>query len=161
MRNLWGGLLALSLCALPARAQVQMRITIGLPVVLPPMVVVQPGVQVVTDVDDEIYFVNGWYWARRGPYWYRTHDHRGHWVWVEPRTVPGALVSIPPGQYRHIRHEEWKRMERERHEREKAERREWKDRERAEHGEWKEREKAEHAAFKEEHEHGRGHHDGD
>ena len=150
MRNLWGGLLALSLCALPARAQVQMRITIGLPVVLPPMVVVQPGVQVVSDVDDEIYFVDGWYWARRGPYWYRTQDHRSHWVWVEPRSVPVALVRIPPGQYRHIRHEEWKRMERERHEREKAERRAW-----------KEREKAEHAAFKEEHEHGRGHHDDD
>src|SRR5919109_317130 len=102
-RILLGSLLALSLLALPARAQVQMQITIGLPVVLPPMVVVQPGY------------------------------------------VPASLVRIPPGQYRHIRHEEWKRMERERREREKAERRAWKERERNERHEWKDREKAEHA----------------
>ena len=159
MRNLLGGLLALSLLASPAHAQVQVRITMGLPVVLPPMVVVQPGVSVVTELDEEVYFVDGWYWVRRGPHWYRTHNHRGQWVWVEPRAVPAALVRIPPGQYRRIDHEEWKRMQRERREREKAEHRAWKERERDERREWKEREKAEHAAFKGEH--GRGHHDDD
>jgi hypothetical protein len=80
-------------------------------------------------------------------------------VWVEPRAVPVALVQIPPGQYRRIHHEEWKRVEREHREQEKADRRAWKEREKAEHREWKEREKAEHAAFKGEH--GRGHHDDD
>jgi hypothetical protein len=150
MRTLFGSLLALSLLALPARAQVQVQITMGLPVVLPPMVVVQPGVRVVTDLDDEIYFVNGWYWVRRGPHWYRTHDHRGRWVWVEPRRVPVALVRIPEGRYRHIRHEEWKRMEHERKEREKADRRAWKEQQKAERNGWKARQKAEHAAFKEE-----------
>ncbi|HWE24620.1 MAG TPA: hypothetical protein VG496_11850 [Myxococcales bacterium] len=150
-RALFGSLLALSLLALPARAQVQMQITVGLPVVLPPMVVVQPGVQVVSELDEEVYFVGGWYWVRRGPHWYRTHDHHGRWMWVEPRAVPAALVGIPPGRYRHIRHEEWKRMERERRERDKAERRGWKEREKERHREWKERENAEHAAFERDH----------
>jgi hypothetical protein len=146
---LFGSLLALSLLASPARAQVQVQITMGLPVVLPPMVVVQPGVQVVTELDEEVYFVNGWYWVRRGPNWYRTHDHRGHWVWVEQGRVPVALVRIPPGQYRHIRHEEWKRMEHERKEREKAERRAWKERDKQERKAWKEQEKDERKAWKE------------
>src|SRR5205823_5171874 len=120
MRTLFGGVLALLLLASPAHAQVQVQITLGLPVVLPSMVVVQPGVQVVSELDDEIYFVGGWYWVRRGPHWYRTHDHRGRWLWVEPRYVPAALVRIPSGQYRHIRHDEWRRMEHDRKEREKA-----------------------------------------
>jgi hypothetical protein len=158
MRTLFGGVLALLLLASPGHAQVQVQITLGLPVVLPPMVVVQPGVQVVSELDDEIYFVGGWYWVRRGPHWYRTHDHRGRWLWVEPRYVPAALVRIPSGQYRHIRHDEWRRMEHDRKEREKAERRAWKEREKSERREWKDREKAEHAAFKEEHER-HAHHD--
>ena len=123
MRTLFGGVLALLLLASPAHAQVQVQITLGLPVVLPSMVVVQPGVQVVSELDDEIYFVGGWYWVRRGPHWYRTHDHRGRWLWVEPRYVPAALVRIPSGQYRHIRHDEWRRMEHDRKERESHERR--------------------------------------
>jgi hypothetical protein len=147
-RALFGGLLALSLLALPVRAQVQVQITMGLPVVLPPMVVVQPGVSVVTELDEEVYFVNGWYWVRRGPHWYRTHDHRGRWAWIEPRYVPASLVRIPPGQYRHIRHEEWKRMEKERKEREKAERRAWKEQEKEEHRARKEREKVEKEALR-------------
>src|SRR6476469_1650203 len=46
----------------------------------PPMVVVQPGVQVVRDCDDEIFFSAGWYW-HPGPngVWYRTRSYRGGW----------------------------------------------------------------------------------
>jgi hypothetical protein len=144
MRILSGSLLALCLLSAPAGAQVQVQITMGLPVVLPPMVVVQPGVQVVTELDEEVYFVNGWYWVRRGPHWYRTHDHRGQWVWVAPARVPVALVRIPPGQYRRIHREEWMRARHERRERQKAERREWKEREKAERDDWKERKREGH-----------------
>ena len=135
---LLGTLLASLLLALPVRAQVQLQITMGLPVVLPPMVVVQPGVRVVSELDEEVYFVDGWYWVRRGPHWYRTHDHRGQWVWVAPARVPVALVRMPPGQYRRLHREEWERSRRERKEREKAERRAWKEREKAERAAWKE-----------------------
>ncbi|HKC61568.1 MAG TPA: hypothetical protein VKB92_15890 [Myxococcales bacterium] len=138
MRIVSGSLLALWLLATPARAQFQMQITMGLPAVLPPMVVVQPGVRVVSELDEEVYFVDGWYWVRRGPHWYRTHDHRGQWVWVAPARVPVALVRMPPGQYRRLHREEWQRARRERKEREKAERRAWKEREKAERAAWKE-----------------------
>src|SRR5262245_2997102 len=138
MRILSGTMLALWLLAAPAGAEVQVVITMGLPVVLPPMVVVQPGVQVVSELDEEVYFVDGWYWVRRGPHWYRTHDHRGRWVWVAPARVPVALVRIPPGRYRRLHRAQWQRERHERREREKAERREWKEREKAEREAWKE-----------------------
>jgi len=145
MRILSGSLLALWLLAAPAGAQVQVIITMGgLPVVLPPMVAVRPGVQVVSELDEEVYYVNGWYWVRRGPHWYRTHDHRGQWVWVAPARVPVALVRMPPGQYRRLHRGEWERARRERKEREKAERRAGKEREKAERAAWKEGKHARH-----------------
>jgi hypothetical protein len=96
----------------------------------PPLVTVEPGVQVVRDADEEVFYVRGWYW-HPGPdgWWYRTHDCHGGWVAVPPQAVPGRLVEMPRGRYRHWRGEE---RAREREER-SAER----DRERQEH--WAER----------------------
>jgi hypothetical protein len=98
-------LLAL-LVASPALAQIE--ISVQLPTITfnapPPLVVVQPGVQVVEDHDDEIFFVDSFYWVRRGPRWYRTRDYRGGWVVVEGARVPPTLVRLPPGQYRHFKH---------------------------------------------------------
>lgn len=96
--------LALALTSSVSLAQVQVvvdvpTITFGAP---PPLVVVQPGVQVVEDYDDEVYFVDNVYWVRRGPRWYRSRDYRGGWVVVE-RGVPTTLVKLPPGQYRHYK----------------------------------------------------------
>jgi hypothetical protein len=72
----------------------------------PPLVVVQPGVQVVEDADEEIFFVGGWYW-HPGPegVWYRTRSYRGGWEAAPPRVVPAAIVRMPRGQYRHFRGE--------------------------------------------------------
>jgi hypothetical protein len=65
----------------------------------PPLVVVQPGVQVVPDQSEEIFYVDGWYWVRRGPHWYRTQHHGGGWVAVA--APPPVLVKIKPGKYKH------------------------------------------------------------
>jgi hypothetical protein len=138
-------LVALSVPA-AARAQVAVQIQVGLPVA-PPLVVVQPGIQVVEDYHEEVFFTGGWYWVRRDGGWYRARTPRAAFVFVEPRRVPVALVRIPPGQYRHWRredHHEWK-------EHQKAERRAWKAHEKAERREWKEAKK--HGG------HGHGHHD--
>jgi hypothetical protein len=113
-------------------AQVEVRIQVGLPAVLPPLVVVQPGIQVVQGLDEEVFYVNGYYWVRRGGYWYRTRDHRGTWVYVEPRRVPPGLVRIPPGQYRRWWKEERREEKRAGKERERGERREWKEEKRRE-----------------------------
>jgi hypothetical protein len=87
-------------------------IKIGQPAVLPPLVVVQPGVQVVQDLDEEVFFVGDYYWARRAGAWYRTRDHRAYWAPVEPRWVPVALGRIPAGYYRYWHagypHHDWR-----------------------------------------------------
>lgn len=92
----------------PAAAQVDIRINVPLPTIVfeapPPLVVVQPGVQVVEDSDDEVFFVDGYYWCRRDGRWFRTRTHTGGWVVVEDRVVPRTIVVFPPGQYR-----KWKR----------------------------------------------------
>lgn len=100
-------LLVLASCvALPAFAQVQ--INVQLPTITftapPPLVVVEPGVQVVEDNDEEVFFVDSYYWVRRGPTWYRTRDHHGGWVVVDGPRVPPTLVRLPPGQYRRYKH---------------------------------------------------------
>ena len=109
--------LALSLSPLAARAQA-VRIQVALPVA-PPLVVVEPGVQVVENYDEEVFYSNGWYWVQRDDHWYRARNPRSGFVFVELRRVPVAIVRLPPGHYRHWRREEAR-----------AERREWKERER-------------------------------
>ena len=82
--------------------------------VAPPLVVVRPGVQVVEDWDDEVFFTRGFYWVRRGPRWYRSRRADVPFVLVERRHVPVVIDREPPGRYRH-----WKRehARAERHER--------------------------------------------
>jgi hypothetical protein len=147
-------LFALVLSSVPAfaRAQVGVQIHVGLPAA-PPLVVVRPGIQVVENYDEEVFFTNGWYWTRRDNGWYRARAPRAAFVYVEPRRVPGGLVRIPPGQYRH-----WHRAEA------RAERHDRKDFQRAERHERKEERKQEkherkHAREEDHHDdgHGRGH----
>lgn len=66
----------------------------------PPLVVVQPGIQVVEDHDEEVFFVDNHYWVRRDGHWFRTRDHRGGWAVVDGPHVPPALVKVPPGHYK-------------------------------------------------------------
>lgn len=77
--------------------------SLRLPEVMPPLVVVQPGISVVRDWDHEVFYADGYYWARQDRTWYRTRDHRGGWGRVEGRYVPGAIAQSPPGRYRHYR----------------------------------------------------------
>lgn len=98
-------------------AEVQLRL--GLPVVLPQLVVVAPGVQVVPEVEHEVFFADGWYWVRQDNGWYRSRSHRGGWVLVGPRAVPARLSGLPPGKYRH-----WKAAKEEHKERRKERREE-------------------------------------
>jgi hypothetical protein len=86
-----------------ASAQVSVAVHLDLPAVLPALVVVQPGVQVVPQVHEEVFFVDGWYWARRDARWYRARDHRGGWVVVEDRAVPATIAKVPPGKYKNYK----------------------------------------------------------
>jgi hypothetical protein len=101
-------LLLAALLGLPgiAAAQASVYIHFDIPAVLPRLVVVSPGVQVVPECREEVFFHDGWYWVRRDNYWYRSRNHRGGWVVVPGRQVPPRLVGLPPpGHYRNWRAE--------------------------------------------------------
>jgi len=102
------------LSPLGSLAQVGVKVEVVLPTITfqapPALVVVEPGVQVVEDVDDEVFFVDGFYWCRRDGRWFHTRTHRGAWVVVEDRGVPVTLVRLPPGKYK-----KWKKVKVEAH----------------------------------------------
>lgn len=91
-----------------ASVQAQVRVDVSLPlpsirfVAPPPVIVVEPGIQVVEDYDDEVFVMNGSYWLLRDGTWYRSPDYRGGWIISPP---PPRLVTFVPGRYRHFRRE--------------------------------------------------------
>src|SRR5438309_1576642 len=101
----------MTLLAMMVLSQVSVQVNVPVPTLrfeaAPALVEVEPGVQVVPEHEEEVFFHDGWYWHRREGHWWRSHDHQGHWEHVEMRVVPPALVRIPVGRYRH-----WKREER-------------------------------------------------
>lgn len=86
-----------------ARAQVSVRFSIPLPAT-PPLVYVQPDVQVVEDYDEEVFFHDDFYWVRRDGRWFRSHRPRSEFVFVEPRYIPAPLGGLEVGRYRRYRH---------------------------------------------------------
>jgi len=94
---------ALAMAPMAAQAQVSLHLDIGLPVA-PPLVQVQPGIQVVEGFHDEVFFSAGWYWCRRPDGWYRARGPRASFDWVDRRSVPPGLVRMPAGRYR-----DWRR----------------------------------------------------
>jgi len=128
-----------------ASAQASVEFRVELPVVLPRLVVISPGVQVVPEVDEEVFFSDGYYWVRRDNGWYRSRSHRSGWVLVGPRYVPARLVQLPPGKYRRWRpgppapaayredrkerHERWREDRKERREEMREDRKEEHERE--------------------------------
>ena len=137
--------LALSLLPAAARPQFEASIHIGLPVA-PPLVLVQPGLQVVENHDEEIFFVGGWYWCRRGDYWYRARRPHASFVYVVPERVPHRLAYLPPpGHYKHWRREQLG-----------AERRWWKEHDGDRRRAWKEHETTRRHAWRAEGGPGRG-----
>ena len=86
-----------ALLSVPAFAQVEVKISFPW-LAPPPLVVVEPGIQVVPDYPEEVFFVDSWYWVRRDGRWYRARDYRAGWSYVT--APPATLVRIPPGRYR-------------------------------------------------------------
>src|SRR5919201_579299 len=97
------------LVASPVLAQVRVGVDVQIPLptirfeVPPPLVVVSPGVRVVEDYDDEVFFVDGWYWCRRDEHWFRTRDYHGGWVVPAggPVFVPAPGPGPVKGKYKH------------------------------------------------------------
>jgi hypothetical protein len=77
----------------------------------PELVYVSPGVQVVYDYDEPVFYSEGYYWRYYGGVWYRSGYHNHGWVrW---RNVPYAVVHVDnPHGYVHYRGRAGARRER-------------------------------------------------
>lgn len=107
MLSRWAVAIVLTFAVAKAEEQIRLAgdvaITVNLPDLLPPLIVVEPGVSVVGDLDVEVFFADGYYWTRKDQAWLRTRDHAGTWVRVETVHVPAAITRLPPGHYRHYK----------------------------------------------------------
>ena len=71
----------------------------------PDMVYVSPGVQVIADYHEPIFYSDGYYWRSDGRGWYRSSYYTGGWVYARP---PVAVMRIErPYTYRHYRPQGW------------------------------------------------------
>lgn len=112
-KSFYATLLLLVLFVVPAAtAQVSVRINIPLPPPIvfpaPPHVVIIPetDVYVVPDIDDEIFFVGGWWWRPWQGHWYRSRYYdRG---WVVNSFPPPFYKTVPPGWRNDYRDRRWR-----------------------------------------------------
>jgi hypothetical protein len=74
--------------------------------VAPDLVYVSPGVQVIADYDEPVFYSGGYYWRETGGVWYRSSYHTHGWIYAAP---PSAVVSIGNRHsYRHYRPAGWR-----------------------------------------------------
>ncbi len=68
----------------------------------PDLVYAEPGVQVVADYDEPVFYADNYYWRNDGGRWSRsTYYNRG---FVAVGTAPGVVMRInQPARYRHYR----------------------------------------------------------
>lgn len=64
------------------------------------VVYVSPGVWVVENYDAPVFYSDGFYWERRGGYWYRSSYYNGGFVRVGYNVVPYRIRSVRrPNRY--------------------------------------------------------------
>jgi len=102
-----------------AVAGVSVEVNIGPPVIMmdePSEVVYAPGLGVyfVPDAEFEIFYYSGFWWSRRGNYWYSSRYYRSGWAIARNQSVPRPIFNIPR-DYRtrfsrepRIRYNNWK-----------------------------------------------------
>src|SRR3954467_6949281 len=72
----------------------------------PDLVTVSPGVQVIADYDEPIFYSDGYYWRNYGGGWYRSSYYTGGWVYARP---PAAVMRIDRAYaYAHSRPAGWR-----------------------------------------------------
>ncbi|HEY4238485.1 MAG TPA: hypothetical protein VGM88_01675 [Kofleriaceae bacterium] len=66
------------------------------------LVEVSPGVEVLADYDEPIFYADDYYWVNRGGIWYSSTWYGGGWA--RAGHVPGGVIGIrEPGRYVHYR----------------------------------------------------------
>lgn len=69
----------------------------------PDLVTVSPGVQVIADYDEPIFYSNGYYWWNTDGGWYRSSYYTGGWTVVAQPPAAVIRVGVNSGSYRHYR----------------------------------------------------------
>jgi hypothetical protein len=115
MKKLLFGTILLALVIalpIPTMAGVDVHVSIPLPPPIvfpaPPEVIVIPEtyVYVVPDVQEDIFFYNGWWWRPWGGRWYRSRHYSSGWVYY--RGVPSFHARIPSGWRSDYRNHRWR-----------------------------------------------------
>jgi len=108
----WIAVVWLSLLASPAGAQVNIHVGIQLPPPLvfsaPPQVIVLPEtyVYVVPDIDDDVFFVDGWWWRPWQGHWYRSQYYDRGWGYYS--SVPSFYREVPQEWRHEYRDHQWR-----------------------------------------------------
>jgi hypothetical protein len=68
----------------------------------PDLAYVAPGVHVIADYDEPIFYSNGYYWWSVDGTWYRSSSYTGGWAYVSSPPVAIARIRTPYA-YRHYR----------------------------------------------------------
>ena len=63
--------------------------------------------------DQEVFYSEGYYWARQDAEWYHARDPHGSWYRVERGRISPRLAQLPPGRYRNWRGDDGGRNDRE------------------------------------------------
>jgi hypothetical protein len=64
----------------------------------PGLVEVEPGIGVVPDIAQEVFFVDGWYWCYWHGRWFHSCTWQGAWSAALP---PPRIAAFPHGRYSH------------------------------------------------------------
>jgi len=72
----------------------------------PDLVYAAPGVQVIADYDEPIFYSDSFYWRYDGGMWYRSRSYSNGWIVYA--TPPRAVLRIErPREYVHYRPQGW------------------------------------------------------
>src|SRR4029434_7924239 len=95
----------LSLASLAAGCGVGYRATVSGGLYGPDLVYAAPGVQVIADYNEPIFYADNQYWRFSGGTWYRSSNYTGGWVYA---TAPSVILRIEqPRAYVHYRPAGW------------------------------------------------------
>jgi hypothetical protein len=72
-------------------AQLEYRATIS----TPDLVTVTPGIQVIADYDEPIFYTDGFYWRYYDNAWYRSNTYTAGWIYIDSPPVTITRIDQP------------------------------------------------------------------